>query len=107
MTKQAAKAEPKHFRFVLRPPEGEPTTFTSTRLDTDPETGEDIPVEIERERLQDVSVFAASQDAARMQVERQIFNQAVQEAGSEDADEVLAHQWVIDSVEEVVPGAEE
>jgi hypothetical protein len=105
---KAAPAEEaqKPFRIIFKPPEGHPTTFTGTRMETDPDTGEDVPVEVEREYLMDMTVLAKSPEAAKFYAERHAFNLAVQEAGSEDPDEVLAQQWVVESVEEDKPAEE-
>jgi len=93
------------YRVILKPPEGHPTTFKGTQIEVD-ENGNDVPVEIDREYLMDLSVPAKSEQAARFHAERHAFNLAVQEAGSEDPDEVLAKQWVVESVEEVKPAEE-
>jgi hypothetical protein len=89
------------FRIVFKPPDGHPTHFKDIRHDTNPETGEDVPVEIEREYRMDMTLRASSKEAAKLQAERHIFNVAVQEAGTEDPDEVLKRQWKIESIKEV------
>lgn len=102
MTKEAAQEVSKPYRIIFKPAEGFPTTFQDTRLDTDPSTGENIEVEIEREYLMDMTLNAKSPEAAKLYAERHIFNLAVQEAGTDDPDEVLkAQKWVVESVDEV------
>jgi hypothetical protein len=93
------------FRVIFKPPEGHPQTFQGTAIEVG-EDGQDVEVEVEREYLMDMTVPAKSTDAARMYAERHAFNLAVQEAGSDDPDDVLAKQWVIESVEEVKPAEE-
>ena len=106
--KEAKKTEASdtNYRVKFKPPEGHPETFTATRSETDPDTGEDTQVEYERPYLMDMTVPAKSKDAARLYAEKHALNLAIQEAGTEDPDEVLKKQWQVESVEPVTEATE-
>lgn len=95
-----------NYRVIFKPPESHPKTFMGTQIEADPETGEDVPVEVEQDYIMDMTVPAKSEAAAKLYAERHAFNLAVQEAGTDDPDEVLAKQWVIESVKEDKPPEE-